>query len=125
MCFSLCAAILRSGSRNDNGICGSILCGSQQPCVADLATSDTCDLAALQLAAKRRDVFAIDVAVTEDAKILTRVCTRRPCYLATVAVTVPDSGGYTYSIAVNENRRFIATHALRSVGESPTIAPCL
>ena len=29
---------MRSGSRNDNDICGSILCGSQQPCVADLAT---------------------------------------------------------------------------------------
>ena len=38
MCFSLRAAILRSGSRNDNDICGSILCGSQQLCVADLAT---------------------------------------------------------------------------------------
>ena len=95
-------------------------------CVVDPTTSDTCDLAALQLAATRTDVFAIDVAVTDDAKILTRVCTRQPCYLATVAVTVPDSGGYTYSVAVNENRRFTATHAPRNAaGEGPASAPCL
>jgi len=99
-------------------------------CVTDRSTSDTCDLAALNLVAQKPSVFAVAIIVTDDAKVLTRECTQRPCYAATVTVTVPQNAAahaaaaapYVYSVTTNENRRITAKHP--TLRGSAT-APCL
>ena len=52
----------------------------------------------------------MDIAVVTDAARLTRACTARPCYTATVNTTVATSASssptesFVVSVAVNENR---------------------
>lgn len=72
---------------------GELLAAAAQPqstvCAPNLQTSDTCDLAALRLAADTPGVFEVAVEITANASVLTRQCTARPCYLASVRVTPP------------------------------------
>ena len=73
--------------------------------------SDTCDLDALRLAAQLPNVFELRIAnLTQNATVLTRECPTRPCYTATVRVTVPGSDGYIYVTSVNSNRDIRVQH---------------
>ena len=82
--------------------------------VADLAakaycTGLGCDLAALKMALATPDVFTVGVTVEANATKLSRSCTRRPCFLASVEVAVPGTD-HTYEVMVNENQRTLVTH---------------
>ena len=102
-------------------------------CNLNLHTSDTCDLDALQFAADHPEIVAVKISITENITKLTRACPNRPCFMASVQVTVPAShheqngsdgnataaAAYTYVVQTNSNRDTTATH--------PTSqwAPCL
>jgi hypothetical protein len=58
-------------------------------CNLMLTTSDTCDIQALEYAEAHPEIFAVAIVVTANAATLTRHCTARPCYNATVRLTVP------------------------------------
>jgi hypothetical protein len=100
-------------------------------CNLMLTTSDTCDILALEFAHAHPEVFAVRIVVTQNVSVLTRLCTARPCYQATVDLTVPqaeDEGveadglaaPYALVVGINENRYTWATHP------HPTArAPCL
>ena len=100
-------------------------------CNLDLGTSDTCDLDALQYAASHPRVFALTLSVTANISAITRACPTRPCYMASVRVSVPpqpdgeagsDGGAapYVYTATINNNRDTQCHHA------QPTrTAPCL
>jgi len=87
-----------------------------------------CDLETLQTAAGLPSVFDMAITVTENAASLTRECTARPCYAATVKLTVPcseeDSNKcgtpWVITASINENQYLRTTV---SAGSSP--APCL
>ena len=93
-------------------------------CSPALGTSDTCDLAALELALARADVFAIALNVTLNATALSAQCTARPCYTAAVAVAVPAPSAagapYRYVATINENRLVLVDHP-----DPTATAPCL
>lgn len=98
-------------------------------CNLDLGTSDTCDLDALQYAAAHPEVFKLGMTVTENIAKITRACPTRPCYMASVQVTVPpsaaddqqqDGAGYIYTTYINSNRDTIVEH-----NTATTVAPCL
>ena len=82
---------------------------------------ETCDLLALRFAAAHPDVFALALHVHENATALSRYCTARPCYNATVMLRVPDSGGYALSVGINENRYTWVRHS----PVQGAVAPCL
>ena len=58
-------------------------------CNLMLTTSDTCDILALEYAEAHPEIFDVGIVITENATTLTRHCTARPCYNATVRLTVP------------------------------------
>ena len=107
-------------------------------CAADAAAKGAlgCDAAALSLATARPDVFTLGpVVVTENATALTRACTARPCYSATVGVAVPASSGrgaaaddvgdgaqHSYAVTINENHFVRVTHDAVKPG---ALVPCL
>jgi hypothetical protein len=101
-------------------------------CNLMLTTSDTCDILALEFAHAHPEIFAVRMVVTQNASTLTRRCTARPCYQASVELTVPRAGPggvgevdavvapYALVVGINENRYTWATHP------QPTArAPCL
>ena len=96
-------------------------------CNRNLHTSDTCDLDALRFAAAHPAVFELGITVTQNISSITRACPTRPCYVATVRVTVPLSSEgqdgeapYKYTASINNNRDTTVQH------NSPTaVAPCL
>jgi hypothetical protein len=88
-------------------------------CNLDLGTSDTCDLDALNYAAATPRIFQMTVQVVEDIPAITRACPTRPCYMATVQVSVPSSST-VYTVNINSNRDTIVKHDTAS-----TVAPCL
>jgi hypothetical protein len=97
-------------------------------CSLDLTTSDTCDLDALQFAVAHPGVFKLDLAVTKNIGAITRACPARPCYMATVEVTVPTDAGasdedavpYVYTASINNNRDTTVQHHTATL-----VAPCL
>jgi hypothetical protein len=63
-----------------------------------------CNLSDFLLVANRQDIFTgTSIAVINNASALSRQCTSRPCYTASVEVTVPRSDGYKYRVTINEN----------------------
>ena len=53
--------------------------------MAQLDTSDTCDLPSVIYAAAHPEIFKLSFAVIENAPKLDRVCTSRPCFTASVS----------------------------------------
>ena len=95
-------------------------------CNLDLGTSDTCDLDALLYADSHPEVFKLGMAVTDNIAAITRACPTRPCYMASVQVTIPATetaiaaAAYAYTAFINSNRDTTVQH------ETPTmVAPCL
>ena len=95
-------------------------------CNLQLTTSDTCDIAALKYAAAHPGIFAVTMDVVEKAPALTRECTARPCFTATVGVTIPKGGG-KYTAKVNEDRWLRVEHHAADVAEGGQAveSPCL
>ena len=100
-------------------------------CNLDLGTSDTCDLDALQFAADHPGVFKMGVTVVQNTPKITRACPTRPCYMASVQVTVPaahkgagttaaQDPAYVYVVTVNSNRDTVVEHPHPQME-----APCL
>jgi hypothetical protein len=82
-----------------------------------------CDLQALVRAASLMHIFRMAVAVTMDAVVLSRQCTSRPCYEASVLLSVPCNScaePWTISARINENQ-YLQVHV--NPGKGP--APCL
>ena len=104
--------------------------GTYTTSVAELVSStycnaddNGCDLLALQAAASLVDVYNMSVRVIENATALSRMCTARPCYLATVELTVPCSGcqsPWRVRTSINENQ-YLRMHTVPGSGK----APCL
>jgi len=112
-------------------------------CNLDLDTSDTCDLDALLYADSHPEVFKLGMTVTDNITTITRACPTRPCYMASVQVTIPAkataataaagaaaaaqgaavaaaAAAYSYTAFINSNRDTIVRH------DTPTmVAPCL
>jgi hypothetical protein len=104
-------------------------------CNMQAQTSDTCDLDALQFAVDHAHIFKLAIAITGNTSQLSRACPTRPCYMASVTVTVPDEApkgpppsstlaGYTYITRMNSNRDTTVEHQSASPGNDGT-APCL
>ena len=101
-------------------------------CNLDLTTSDTCDLDALEFAVAHPEVFQLGMSVTESISAITRACPTRPCYMASVRVTVPTTTTtitttttaaakpYVYTAFINSNRDTTVRHEMPS-----QVAPCL
>lgn len=71
-------------------------------------------------------VFQLSLEVTDSIAEITRDCPTRPCFVASVQVTVPDpaddvlASGYRYTATVNSNRDVQVSHA-----DPKMTAPCL
>ena len=104
-------------------------------CNLDLGTSDTCDLDALLYADSHPEVFKLGMTVTDNIPAITRACPTRPCYMASVQVTIPAEAAaaaaaaqeeagraspYAYTAFINSNRDTIVQHDTPAM-----VAPCL
>ena len=76
-----------------------------------------CDAAALRLVETRNDVFSLRTTVQQNATVLSRACTSRPCYNVSVTVSVPEGHGIhaaaavpTYTVSINENHLLSVHH---------------
>ena len=74
-------------------------------------TKPDCDVDALRLVQTRDDVFSLRITVQQNATVLSRMCTARPCYNVSITVSVPQADGSnasigrrTYTASINENR---------------------
>ena len=80
-------------------------------CNLQLTTSDTCDIAALKYAAANPAIFHVQITVVKSAQRLSRECTARPCFTASVRVSVPSAETpASYTVKVNEDRWLRVEH---------------
>merc|ERR1711871_1425901 len=56
-------------------------------------TKPDCDVDALRLVETRDDVFSLQTTVQQNATVLSRMCTARPCYNVSITVSVPQADG--------------------------------
>ena len=119
----------RAHAAAHNGSFAATVAALVRACAAVPSTgSNGCDAAALPLVAARPDVFMLGPAsVTENATVLTRECSARPCYSAAVRVRVPaeaGGGGYSHgcTVTINENHLVRVAHDAVPAG---ALVPCL
>jgi len=96
------SAVEEIGEHLHNQYCQSFKC-----CYC--SAGNDCDLASLQMAHSLSDIYSLSIAVTENATKLSRECTARPCYLASVHVKVPRDGcaePWSIHANINENQYF-------------------
>ena len=85
-----------------------------------------CNLAALAAALGMPHTYKLAINVIENIPVLTRLCSARPCYVATVTVAVPRTA-HVYTVTTNDNRLQRVRHTSTSPNstQSPTTPLCL
>ena len=84
------------------------------------ALSDINDLA---YATTTPTIFDMAIHMDTNASVLNETCTRRPCYLSTITLVVPDSNGFKVVGTINENKR-LSVERIMGGGGSGAV-PCL